>query len=56
VNDTDFFADRGGYAAFIADVERGADHRDGFGYRVIKRLVPSAAWRCCCHCYRSSWP
>jgi lipopolysaccharide/colanic/teichoic acid biosynthesis glycosyltransferase len=42
VNDTDFFADRGGYAAFIADVERGADHRDGFGYRVIKRLVDIA--------------
>jgi lipopolysaccharide/colanic/teichoic acid biosynthesis glycosyltransferase len=35
----DFFADRGGYDAFIADVKEGYDRPVGLAYRAIKRLV-----------------
>jgi lipopolysaccharide/colanic/teichoic acid biosynthesis glycosyltransferase len=34
-----FYDDRGGYDAFIAEVKAGHDRPEGLGYRVLKRLV-----------------
>ena len=38
----DFYADQGGFDAFIADVREGYDRPEGFAYRVIKRSVDMA--------------